>query len=450
MTPSYTYHLIALLNLIAASQRHFGASAAPLRHPPQQERRAEAIDEADGPPDSIEPEGGSLIAMQFTADPYAGRDPLSLVLDGEFALVALRYAPNSFSDDGSDDYGANVYGEFCAYDPALDGADPAARPTVAAAAGASEHCGEHRRSLPLKVVVEAVNDRDASSSSTMSTLPVAGLLFHEGYAGAGLLASAVAAVGPARVVAEHPALRDALAACDVVRNRYHIEDCAAAKQQRLVVDIVALLARAPAGAVGGLHLKLPSASAAYLPELHALFPDAKWAFVYRGAEEALAKATGRGRATCVKARRNPSSALAVHATALLEGSGHADLEGPSHNEVCALHLASLLDVAAQEHAGTGKGLLVSYELDLNVESVVETILPYLGFGEEVHADPQGVRVLVADILSTRSNTSGASRGQDTQWTGESIPVSEEVAAASRAFMGGDMESIARMREADRL
>ena len=44
-------------------------------------------------------------------------------------------------------------------------------------------------------------------------LLVAALHFHEGHAGAGCLASALAAVGPAPacVVAEHPALRDALA-----------------------------------------------------------------------------------------------------------------------------------------------------------------------------------------------------------------------------------------------
>lgn len=456
---------VALLALVAASHRPFGTAAAPLRQRRQQEQREEATPAAwDEPPAIPEPSAsasgpgsGSLIAMQFTADPYAGRDGLELVLAGEFGLAALRYAPSSFRFDGTDAYDA-VYGEFCAHDPALDGADPSALPTAAARAAAAEHCGEHRRALPLRDVVAAAAARAAAAGAP----PVAmgGLLFHEGFAGAGLLASALAAAAgptPTRVVAEHPALRDALAACDVIRNRYRSDDCDAAKQRRLVADVVALLGRAPGAAAGDapprLYLKIPSASAAYLPELRAMYPDAPWAFVYRTADEALAKATARPRrAACARARRNPSAALAAHAAARLEGAGHADLEGPSADEVCALHLAALLEIAAREHALTGTGLLVSYELDLrsNADAVVDRILPYLGLGEEIRADPQGARDRVSQILSTKSNTSGARRGQDTQWRGESVDVREEVAAASRAFMSGGMESIANLREGVKL
>merc|ERR1711862_332293 len=84
------------------------------------------------------------------------------------------------------------------------------------------------------------------------------------------------------------------------------------------------------------------------------------------------------------------------------------------------------------------------------DAVVDRILPYLGLGEEIRADPQGARDRVSQILSTKSNTSGARRSQDTQWRGESVDVREEVAAASRAFMSGGMESIANLREGVKL
>ena len=131
MTPSHAYRLVALLSLT------FGAAARP---------RRTLVDEGDdGPPDDLpDPlESGSLIAMQFTDDSYAGQDSLSLILSGEFGLFALRYAPGSFrvDGDGSDDAsGADVCGELCAFDPALDKLDPAARPMSAICMATSEHC----------------------------------------------------------------------------------------------------------------------------------------------------------------------------------------------------------------------------------------------------------------------------------------------------------------------
>jgi len=463
MRPSCAYRLVALLYLVAASHRHSGASAKPLRERQKRERRRQerrtevvVVDEDEPPLDLPLPPAatGSLLDLQFTTDPHAGRDPLDLVLDGTFALAALRYGPASFKAGvgPADAYGPDVYGEFCAHDPALDGTAPAALPTAAARAGAADHCGEHRRTLPLGEVRAAVRARDAAAAGAPPPLPVAGLLFHEGRAGAGLLAGAVAAVGRhVRVVAEHPALRDALATCDVVRNRYRKEDCDPARQRRLVEDVVALLARPGPDGATRLYLKLSSGSTAYLPALRASYPNAPWVFVYREADDALAKATERGRQVgCVKARRNPSAALRDHAADRLPAAGHANLDSPSRLEVCALHLASLLRVATEEHARTGTGLLAAYELDVrdNVESVAGTLLPYLGLGEEVRADPAGVRDRVAQVLATQSDTSSARRGQDTTWRGETVQVSEEVTAASHAFMAADTEAIAKMRERD--
>jgi len=155
------------------------------------------------------------------------------------ALAGLRYASGSFrvDGDGSDDAsGADVYGELCAFDPALDESDPAARPTAATRMATSEHFREHRRMLPLAEVIAAARGRDVEAGAV--ALSVDTLHFHEGQAGAGLVVSALAAVGPApaRVVAEHPSLRNALAACDVIRHRNRSDDCDAVTQGRIVAD----------------------------------------------------------------------------------------------------------------------------------------------------------------------------------------------------------------------
>mmetsp|Transcript_31445 Transcript_31445/g.76036 ORF Transcript_31445/g.76036 Transcript_31445/m.76036 type:complete len:471 (+) Transcript_31445:100-1512(+) len=416
----------------------------------------------------LENDGGdagiSLIAMQFTEDPHAGRDPVEMIIGGDLRLAAIRYSPNSFAANknaaGDDDDGnySDVHGEFCDYDPSLNKRDPAGLPTTHAIASASEHCGEHARTLPLREVMEAVRDHDSSSEGggdgngkrTMRSLPVSGMLFHEGHSGAGLVSNAISsAFDSALVVSEHPALRDALGACDAVRNRYGIDECSSAMRMRLVEDVVALLSRTPSDSpLRGLYLKLPSSSAAYLPDLRAMYPDAPWTYSYRrDAGHALAKATKDKRLkACGRARRNPTSALSTKSA-----ESGVDLESLSHLEICAIHLSSLLDVAAGERARSGTGMLVSYDDDVNVpggaDFLVDVVLPYLGLGEEIVRDPVLARNRVRDVLSLRSDASGrhGMTRDGRRWVGEDIDVSEEVGAASRAFMKDSMDSIVRMR-----
>jgi len=289
-------------------------------------------------------------------------------------------------------------------------------------------------------VVLALAD-SAGGGDAARELPVSGLLFHEGHSGAGLVSNALATFDSAVVVSEHPALRDALGACDVVRNRYKNTDCSPSKQRTLVRDVVSLLSRTADASAKHLYLKIPSASAAYLPELRSLYPDAPWAFVYRRAEDALAKATARRRNGCIKTRRNPSTALSARANDL-----GVDLETLSQHEVCALHLSTLLGVATREHDETKTGMLVSYDHEIlsNVNAVVDVILPYLGLGEEIRSDREGVRDRVAEVLSLRSDTQTRRSPEDRRWhaDGDSVEVTEEVSAAIKTFMGDFMDSSA--------
>ena len=163
-------------------------------------------------------------------------------------------------------------------------------------------------------------------------------------------------------------------------------------------------------------------SAAYLPELRSLYPDTKWGFVYRKAEDALTKTTHRKRnSICIKASRNPSAKPSARLDEY-----NVDVDKLAHHKVCALHLSTQLDVVIREHNETGTGMLISYGDDilLNVNAIVDVILPYLSLHDEIHSDPQSVRDHVSEILSVRSNTSARHNHKDKQHNvdGEKIGV----------------------------
>ena len=93
----------------------------------------------------------------------------------------------------------------------------------------------------------------------------------------------------------YTAIHSALSACDVIKNRYKSDDCSSIKQKKLVKDIIELIGRTTNQEqnVKHLFLKLESSSAAYLHMLREIFPDAKWTFSYRNAEEILERSMQR-------------------------------------------------------------------------------------------------------------------------------------------------------------
>eukprot|EP00985_Skeletonema_marinoi_P000497 scaffold189_cov110-Skeletonema_marinoi.AAC.3 len=157
--------------------------ASPLRSDDQQRRQLTTNNE-DEPP--IEEQ--SLIAMQFTANPYAGRDKIEMIKSGEAKLASLRLTPDSLSEGNG-----RVYGTFCVFDDQLNKKDPAVYPTVDHMVQTSDHCNENRYTLPLDEVVEAVTSHDSGSirSERLKKLPLSGMLFHQGFSGAGLIANAL-------------------------------------------------------------------------------------------------------------------------------------------------------------------------------------------------------------------------------------------------------------------
>jgi len=439
---------LALLGILATSRFEVvSASGGPLR------RHLRSSDDANQVEQEV-PSG--LEENPPSPDPYATRDHLKMILNGELFLSGIRYGPSSFKNaevtTSNDDWRSDAYdvdGEFCVFDPSLNKSDPAKHPTVQDVASESLHCEEHRYTMPLAEVARAVRKQDGASSKRIGVkrLPVSGLLFHEGYSGAGLLSNALTTFDSTLVISEHDALSEALAACDTLKNRYQVDNCSSVKQQQLVHDVVTLLSRTSESHmenvqnVDKLYLKLQGASAAYLPTLRSLYPDAPWVFVYRNAEHALAKHMDSERSkACIETRINPSSALSSKCE-----ENEVDLETLSHHEVCALHLASLLEMAFHEHEESHTGMLLSYDEDVkeNVDGIVDVILTYLGLRNEIDADPVEVKERVEGVLSVRSNTSGLDP-DDRVWNGETVEVSKEVENAVKVFMSQEIESIARV------
>jgi len=372
--------------------------------------------------DEFHENNGSLIAAQFTRDPFDHRDRLEMIQTGELGLAGLRYHPTSFANDGTELY-TEVYGEFCVFDSQLNKVDPSRYSNVKDVMAESSHCGEHRYTIYLDEVMDVLKNNE---NDEVKTLPVSGMLFHQGYSGAGLISNALTAFDSTLVVSEHTAIHSALSACDVIHNRYKSDDCSSVKQQKLLQDIISLLSRTTDKNVQHLFLKLESSSAAYLPTLHALYPSAKWTFSYRNAEEALSKSMQRKRSsTCMKAQRNPTTALAEKSA-----ENNLDLEHLSHHEVCALHLSTLIEAAVREQGESGTGLLVSYDDILSSNVIIDEVLPYLGLKVNAQANDR-----ITDILSVRSNSQRSHQVE--QWDKsqeDGIEISDEVRNAVKMFM----------------
>lgn len=371
-----------------------------------------------------------------------------MILEGKLGLSDIRYVPHSFKGDDEDDIDKvydEIYADFCVYDMTLHKQDPSAYPAIRDVMGESRHCSEHRYSFPLREVIDAVHEYDARPDTTVRSVPVAGILLHEGRSGATLISNALAVAHPesTQVISEHPAILEALEACDKIRTKHLSEDCDVKKQQRLVKDIVLLLSRTADASITNLYLKMQSAASPYLHQLRTTFPEAKWAFFYRDADVALAKATQRKRNACIKQRRSPSSAMLAYSTA-----NGVDLEAASNHEICAMHLSTLINTAFEEHSSSRTGLLVSYDDDI-IQSggmpILDTILPFLGV-EDANKDDD-VKSRIVNVLTLNANARGRSEDEAKKWNPQDdlADVTDEVKAASSKYLRDDTLKIQRMR-----
>lgn len=404
---------------------------------------------ADDPP--AHDGSDSLIAQQFTSDPLGHRDTLEMVGDGTVGLVGISLLPTSLA--GTDGRHAMVEGQFCSYDPAAGGGGLPA----GVAEARSGHCAEHRYAVPLRDALRAAGEADAAGGTgggggaAVHVHELSGLVLEEGLGtpGGDLVTSALARLDGTHVVNAHPALRDALSACDVARARFGVEECDRGAQVELVRDVVHLLSRVRRGgddaddADGAtrrtMYVKLSMESTVHLPLLVEAFPSAPWTLVYdEDAGHALEAVTATGRGACARSARRPSEALARKG----EEIGGADaLRSLSVHEVCAAYLSAGLDVAVREFEDGDGGMLISRSEDMDggdeggkTEAFLDRMRGH--FGLEHHGAP--VLLKIWDLVSLSPVVVSNGRG------GERDDLAE-VQRASELFMGESMERLRRAR-----
>jgi len=364
----------------------------------------------------------SLIAQQFGVDPFKDRDKFEMIQNGEMNFAGIRYSSTSFEEDRSSKY-SDVFAEFCVFNQQLNKSDPSYYSKSKHIIAESTHCGEHRFSISMSELMEIKIGDD------IKELPLSGMLFHQGYSGGGLISNALTAFDNVYVVSEHTALHAVLNACSYIHNRYQSDNCSSSKQRQLVQDVIKLLSRTTDMKMDHLFLKFESASSAYIPMLHSLYPDVKWTFSYRDAEEVLAKNMQRKRnISCIKTKSSPSTALSNKAD-----EKNINLQDLSSHEICALHLSTLLEAAIKEHNESGTGMLVSYTDIITSDVIVDKVIPY--FDLELDAT---TRDKVKEILAIRSNTRGK-KANDKTWNKtqeDNIEVSKEVHEAVATYMSG--------------
>jgi len=376
----------------------------------------------------------SEAVLQFSEDPYAGQDKLAMIQNGIAHLAAIRYETTSFSSDNN--AYTQVYGDFCVYDAQLNkGDDPSLYSTINEMILSSDHCGDYTYTLPLDEVVAAVSSHDADAGQINPLL--SGAIFHVGYAGAGLLSNTLATFEKTLVVSEHPAIHAALFACDDIHAKFSSADCSSLLQQKLFKDVITLATRNSDAKITHAYVKFRPDSTAYLPMVREIFPLVPWTFHYRDHETVLAKATQPKKNYCVYVRRQPSSVLAKKAEEY-----NLDLDGMTQEDLCALYLSTLLEVATQEHESSGTGKLVLYEQLLEVDFMLNELLPYLGLQAEIDADSATVSAKVEKSLSTKSSNRGGVKKWDANE--EFVHISDKVRAASHLFMKNAMDAIGRM------
>ncbi|KAK1738096.1 hypothetical protein QTG54_011390 [Skeletonema marinoi] len=395
---------------------------------------AAAAEASDEPPIDIP----SDTELQFSADPYADQDKLDMIKSGIANLAAIRYEASSFSSENTGYTG--VYGDFCVYDARLNYVeDPSLYPTIDDMMLTSDHCGEHTYTLPLAEVVAAVSSHDINVGQTNP--PVDGLLFHLGHSGAGVVSNALATFETTLVVPEHPAITDALFACDHIHNRHESADCSSSLQKKLVEDVINLATRSSDASITHAYIKFNADSTAYISMVRDILPHAPWTFHYRDSDTTLAKSTQANRNSCVFKRRQPSSFLAQKAILL-----GIDLDGMSQEDLCALYLSTLFEVAINEYENSETGMLVSYAQLVEAGYITDVVLPFLGLQAEIDADPAMVSANVETTLTTKSNTRGVPGNKVQHWNAndEVIHISDKVRAASALFLGNAMEVVERL------
>ena len=349
----------------------------------------------------IEVEEESLIALQFSKDPYADQDKMELILSGQFMLINVHMTSNE-----------DIYGDFCEFNFDAQQEDPSLVPRFIDL-HQTVHCQEHHVTLPLLEVAKACRKQDKGTKMMHSMEPNA-FIFHQPKSGSTLLTNMIAASQPgSRLISESSA----------VGNILGCNNCDHHAKMEALQDAIYMLGRTSSTDDQQQHfyIKFSAPSTAGLSVVRESFPDTKWLFVYRDADVILQKLMNHRieRRNChMKKRRNPGNAMSDFLV-----SQNKDISNlVTAEQVCAAYLATNTAAVNEELARPhSMGRLVDYDQDLMTADGIQKVFEYL----EIPLDWER-------IAEQRKKQATGGRGQE--WKGESeLTVSHEVKSATSEF-----------------
>lgn len=361
----------------------------------------------------LEPDNGSLIASQFSQDPYAGQDKLQLILAGQFKLMTVHMSSDN-----------DIFGSFCEFEFSGQDEDPSLVPRFVDL-HQTPHCEEHHITLPLLEVAKACREYDKAGSKMMHSMLPNAFIFHQPKSGSALLTNIISASQPgSRVISESSAVGNILG-CNNCTHHAKVEAL-----QHAMYLLGRTSSTAAAAADQYLYVKISAAGTTGIRVVLESFPDTKWVFVTRDLDVILQKIMNHriDRRNCdVKKRRNPGPHMSDFLMSLEKSIN--DLE--TAEQVCAAFLATNRATVREElDRPDSLGLLVEYTDDLLIEEGIQKVLEYL----EISPDWDRIE-------DQRKKKANGGRGEE--WIGESeIVVSPAVKSANAEFAHPlDMEEI---------
>jgi len=283
----------------------------------------------------------SLVAAQFTPDPYLHSDKLQMILNRQLQLVGcspshLNYLSKSSPPPKDEEDEITCY--YCDLGQDIwkeQKVNPSLYSSFRDMIGQSIHCDSHVYPFPLQKTAQQARQYDSEHNLTVAS--VKGVVHNQPSSGSSVLMNAII-VGEgdkARVYSDHPAVIDLVNLCSdgVVRD----EDCDIEKQVDALKDLVYLLSRTEPKEES-IYLKMIPSSTANMSVLKSALTNqnnTKWIYVWRDANEMLTKVTSKKRHSCLKKRNNPSEGLLN----FVKGFGYDDLQSLTDEEVCSAYYA---------------------------------------------------------------------------------------------------------------
>lgn len=386
---------------------------------------------------------GLLQMGEALSDPEDDPEATALarrILSASTHLVSIEVTDDSSVDD---ERYSGIVATFCRLDFSGQKEAPPEQPMFKDVVRFSNCEGGAASNMIRVDLVEAVQlvrefDADVASqdASGPTVLDLKGVVFHESRCGSTLAANTMMALNPEtnRVFSEsRPPVEALMHTCGE-----DYSECSARAAANVLRDVIYLMGRSDDTKEESLFFKFQSVTSRTLAVFRLAFPTTPFIFLYRDPVEVMMSQLDMPRpskANCVASKR--SSPL-VHKFVKETPYQMDELD---NEEFCAIHLATLCDMALQniEDAG-GLGLAVKYRRDL-VHDFLDVVYP------------QHFRVAVDEAARARvlkvSGTYSKNRGQQGDRYGDFKPdsaqkkkmASPEIEDAAESFLQPSFDAL---------